>query len=113
MISTGKDSSGICSKALVENDTRPHPITRTCRATEATSVLSTFTFTLSGPLLHFGDQRQPLEARAGQLAHHPGHGTVVRLLVRPHIYTLVHAPPLCPPPLFSPVHAGAGVRNCL
>ena len=30
---------------LVENDTRPHPITRTCRAIEATSVLSTFRFT--------------------------------------------------------------------
>src|SRR5665213_1043442 len=91
MMSTGKDSSGIDSKALDENDTSPHPITRTCRATDATSVLSTFTFTRLGPLLHFGDQRQPLEPGAGQLAHHPGDGSVVRLLVRSHEYTLVEA----------------------
>ena len=99
MMSTGSDSCGINSNALVENDTRPHPITRTCRATEATSVLSTFTFTRSGPLLHLGDQRQALEAGAGQLPHHPGHGAVIGLLVRPHIYTLFHA--------------AAGVRNRL
>src|ERR1700710_1455123 len=91
MTSTGKDSSGIDSKALDENDTSPHPITRTCRATDATSVLSTFTFTLLGPLLHFGDQRQPLEAGARQLPHYPRHGSVIRLLVRPHEYTLVEA----------------------
>src|SRR4030081_2896539 len=99
MISPGKDSSCICSNALVENDTKPPPITRTCRAIEATSVLSTFTFTRSGPLLHFGDQRQTLEAGAGQLPHHSGHSSVIGLLVRPHIYTLVHA--------------AAGIRNCL
>src|SRR6185437_3374503 len=46
MMSTGRVSSGMDSKALDENDTSPHPITRTCRATDATSVLSTFTFTL-------------------------------------------------------------------
>jgi hypothetical protein len=28
---------------LDENDTSPHPITRTCRTADATSVLSTFT----------------------------------------------------------------------
>src|SRR6202022_4147914 len=67
MISTGKDSSGIDSNALDENDTSPHPITRTCRATDATNVLSTFT--LLGPLLHFGDQCQPLEPGARQLPH--------------------------------------------
>ena len=39
------DSSGIISKALVENDTIPHPITRTCRAIDAASVLSILTFT--------------------------------------------------------------------
>src|ERR1700685_2557648 len=88
MISTGKDSSGTDSKALDENDTSPHPITRTCRATDATSVLSTFT--LLGPLLHFGNQCQMFEPGAGQLSHHPRHGSVIRLLVRPHEYTLVH-----------------------
>src|ERR1700685_2786072 len=87
MISTGRDSSGTASKALDENDTSPHPITRTCRATDATSVLSTFTFL--GPLLRFRNQRQPFEPCAGQLSHHPRHGSVIRLLVRPHIYTLV------------------------
>src|ERR1700736_399518 len=91
MMSTGKDSSGIDSNALVENDTSPHPITRTCRATDATSVLSTFTFTLSLPLLNFGDQRQSLESGARQLPHHPRHGPVIGLLVRPHEYTLIHA----------------------
>ena len=44
-----------------------------------------------GPLLHFGDQRQALEPRPRQLPHHPGHGSVIGLLVRPHIYTLFHA----------------------
>src|SRR5204862_7054589 len=91
MISTGKDSSGIDSNALVENDTSPHPITRTCRAIDAASVLSTLSFTRLGSLLHFGYQRQPLEAGAGQLPHHFRHGPVIGLLVRPHIYTLVHA----------------------
>src|SRR5882757_9812277 len=91
MMSTGRDSSGVDSKAFDENDTSPHPITRTCRATDAASVLSTLTFTLSGPLLHFGDQRQTLEAGARQLPHHPRHGSVIGLLVRPHVYTLVHA----------------------
>src|ERR1700728_3522714 len=86
MISTGRDSSGIDSKALDENDTSPHPITRTCRTTDATSVLSTFTLV---PLLHFGHERQPLEPGAGQLSHHLCHGSVIRLLVRPHEYTLV------------------------
>src|ERR1700677_4678994 len=88
MMSTGRDSSGVDSKALDENDTNPHPITRTCRATDATSVLSTFTFL--GPLLHFGIQWQPFELCAGQLSHHPRHRSVVRLLVRPHEYTLIH-----------------------
>src|SRR4051794_3192041 len=91
MISTGRDSSGITSSARDENDTSPQPSTTTCRTTDATSVLSTFTFTLSGPLLHFGDQRQPLEARGRQLPHHPGYGSVIRLLVRAHEYTLVGA----------------------
>ena len=89
--STGKDSSGIDSNALLENDTKPHPITSTCRATDATRVLSTFTFTASGSLLHFGDQREPLEASARQQSHHLGHRSVIRLLVRPHEYTLVEA----------------------
>src|ERR1700722_1615787 len=91
MISTGRGSFGIDSKALDENDTSPHPITRTCRTTDAASVLSTFTFTRLGPLLHFGDQRQPLEPGAGQLSHHLRHGSIIGLLVRPHEYTLVHA----------------------
>src|ERR1700679_2300846 len=91
MISTGRDSSGIDSNALDENDTSPHPITRTCRTTDATSVLSTFTFTRLVPLLHFSDQCQPRDPGAGQLAHHPRHGSVVGLLVRPHVYTLIHA----------------------
>src|SRR5580698_1401769 len=88
-MSTGKDSSGADSNALDENDTSPHPITRTCRTTDATSVLSTFTFTRLGPLLHFSNQRQPLEAGARQLTHHPRHGSVIRLLVGPHEYTLI------------------------
>ena len=91
MMSTGKDSSGTDSNALLENDTSPHPITRTCRAIDAASVLSTFSFTRLGSLLHFGHQGQPLEAGARQLPHHLRHRSVIGLLVRPHIYTLVHS----------------------
>src|SRR5664279_596650 len=89
--STVTDSSGLVSNALVANDTSPHPITRTCRVTDAASVLSTLKFTPSGPLIHFGHQRQMLEARARQLSHHPGHGSIVGLFVSPHVDTLVHA----------------------
>src|ERR1700743_1327731 len=89
MISTGRDSSGTDSKAWDENDTSPHPITSTCRATDATSVLSTFTFTLSGSLIHFSYQRQPLEPCARQCAHHLGHRSIVGLLVRSHEDALV------------------------
>src|SRR5437660_12813951 len=91
MTSTGRDSSGTDSKALDEHEASPDPSTRTCRATEATSVLSTFSFTPLGPLLHLGDQCQPLEPGAGQLPHHPRHGSVVRLLVGAHEYTLIQA----------------------
>src|SRR4051794_20385926 len=91
MISTGSDSSGWLSKAFDENDTIPQPSTSTCRATEAASVLSTFSFTPLGPLLHFGHQRQPLEAGARQLSHDARHGAVVGLLVRPHENALIEA----------------------
>src|SRR4030088_179152 len=97
MTSTGNDSSGVDSNALDENDTSPHPITRTRRATAAPMVLSPFP--RLGPLLHFGDQRQPLEPGTRQLPHHPRHGSVIRLLVRPHEYTLIEA--------------AAGVGDCL
>src|ERR1700761_3863265 len=93
MISTGRDSSGTDLKALDENDTSPHPITSTCRATDATSVLSTFTSTLSGPLIHFSHQRQPLEPCARQCAHHPGDRTVVGLLVGAHEKGRIEPPP--------------------
>src|SRR6478672_2507378 len=91
MTSTATESSGVISSALVENETNPHPITRTCRAIDAASVLSMLTFTRLRPLLHLGDQCKPLEARAGQLPHDPRHGSVIGLLVRPHIDTYVHA----------------------
>jgi hypothetical protein len=46
MTSTATDSSGGISSALVETDTIAYPSTRTCRATDATSVLSmSLTFT--------------------------------------------------------------------
>ena len=60
MMSTGIDSGGGASSDRAENDTSPHPITRTWRATDAISVLSTFTFGLS--LLHFRHQRHAPEA---------------------------------------------------
>src|SRR6185369_7136794 len=88
MMSTGSDSSG-ATKALLLKVTRPHPSTRTWRAIDATSVLSTFTFTGLGPLIRFGDERQLLESGAGQQAHDPGYRAVIRLLVGAQIDALL------------------------
>src|SRR4051812_35855952 len=91
MTSTGRDSSGWLSKAFDENDTSPQPSTSTCRATEAASVLSTFSFTPLGPLLHLGHQGQALEPGARQLSHDARHGAVIGLLVGPHEDPLLEA----------------------
>src|SRR4030081_3676479 len=87
MISTGIDSGGGASSERAENDTSPHPITRTWSATDAMSVLSTFTFRLS--LIHFRPQRAAPKACARQPPHHLHHGTVVDLLVAPNKNPLV------------------------
>src|ERR1700730_2746413 len=79
MISTGIDSGGRASSEHDEKDTSPHPITRTWSATDAISVLSTFTFRLS--LIHFRHQRHTPEAGLRQPPHHFHHRTVVDLLV--------------------------------
>src|SRR5664280_2358794 len=79
MISTGMDSGGGASSERAEKETSPHPITRTWSATDAMSVLSTFTFRLS--LIHFGHQRHAPKAGLRQPSHHLHHGTVVDLLV--------------------------------
>jgi hypothetical protein len=55
--STGTESSGGISSALVENDSITHPSTQTCRATDAITVLSTLTFTRAFPF-----PRQPPRA---------------------------------------------------
>ena len=60
MISTGIDSGGGASNERAEKDISPHPITRTWSATDAASVLSTFTFRLS--LIHFRHQRDAAKA---------------------------------------------------
>src|SRR3954447_23131359 len=87
MMSIGSDSSA-GTKALLLKVTSPHPSTRTWRAIDATSVLSTFTFT-DLPLIRLGHERQLLEARAGQQAHDLGHRSVIRLLVRAKIDALL------------------------
>ena len=61
MISIGIDSAGGASSERAEKDTMPYPITRTCRATDANSVLSTFTDGL--PLIDLGHQRDAPKAR--------------------------------------------------
>src|SRR5438270_1942862 len=90
MMSIGSDSSG-AMKALLLKVSNPHPITRTWRVIDATSVLSTFTFTGLGPLIRFRDERQLLESCTGQLAHHLGHGAVVGLLVGAQIDALLES----------------------
>src|SRR3977135_2959063 len=90
MMSTGIDSGGGASSERAENDTSPHPITRTWRAIDAASVLSTFSFTLKAlSLLHFGHQRHAPEARRRQPSHHPHHGAIVDLLVAADEDTLI------------------------
>src|SRR6266478_204708 len=79
MISTGIDSGGGASSDRAEKDSSPHPITRTWSATDATSVLSTFTLPLS--LIHFRYQRHAPETSGGKPPHHLHHGTVIDLLV--------------------------------
>src|SRR6266481_5615871 len=79
MISTGIDSGGGASSERAEKEISPHPITRTWRATDAASVLSTFTVLL--PLIHFRHQRHAPEAGLREPAHHLHHGTVIDLLV--------------------------------
>src|SRR5665647_3285193 len=80
MISTASDSGGASSERA-EKETSPHPITRTWSATDAMSVLSTFTFRLS--LIHFRHQRHAPKAGLRQPSHHLHHGTVVDFLVAP------------------------------
>src|SRR5258707_8186230 len=87
MMSTGIDSGGGASSDRAEKDISPHPITRTWSATDATSVLSTFTFRLS--LIHFRHQRDAPKAGLRKPSHHLHHGTVVDLLVAPNKNTLV------------------------
>src|SRR6266851_8267752 len=81
MISTGIDSGGGASSERAENETSPHPITRTWSAADATRVLSTFTVSLS--LIHFGHQRHAAKARGRKPSHHLHHSPVVDLLVAP------------------------------
>src|SRR5258707_5524498 len=76
MISTGIDSGGGASSERAENETSPHPITRTWSAADATRVLSTFTVSLS--LIHFGHQRHAAKARGRKPSHHLHHSPVVR-----------------------------------
>src|SRR5262249_55464371 len=72
MISTGS-ASGTTSSAREEKEINPHPITRMWSATDATIVLSTFSFT-SGTLLG-NDHDARLETRVldvPQQLHHVG-----------------------------------------
>src|SRR5664280_875510 len=87
MISTGMDSGGGASSERAEKETSPHPITRTWSATDAMSVLSTFTFGLS--LIHFRHQRHAPEAGLRKPSHHLHHGTVVDFLVAPDKNALI------------------------
>src|ERR1700761_930914 len=89
MMSIGSDSSA-GANALLQKVNNPHPITRTWRAIDATSVLSTFTFT-DLPLLRLCDEHELSEARAGQQPHHLGDRAVIRLLVGPHINAFLKA----------------------
>src|SRR6202165_3608841 len=89
MISTGIDSGGGASSERAEKDTSPHPITRTWSATDATSVLSTFTFRLS--LIHVRHQRHAPKAGLRKPSPYPHHGTVVDLLVAPNKNALIQA----------------------
>src|ERR1700760_2660278 len=79
MMSIGIDSGGGASSERAENEIKPHPITRTWSATDATRVLSTFTLPL--PLIHFRYQRHAPEAGLRKPSHHLHHGAVVNLLV--------------------------------
>src|SRR6266567_4398859 len=87
MMSTGIDSGGGASSERAEKETSPHPITRTWSATDATSVLSTFTLPL--PLIHFRYQRHASEASLRKPSHHPHHGAVIDLLVAADEDTLI------------------------
>src|SRR6266436_5258299 len=79
MISIGIDSGGGASSERAEKEISPHPITRTWSATDAASVLSTFTLPL--PLIHFRYQRHAPEAGLREPSHHLHHGSVIDLLV--------------------------------
>src|SRR6266849_6285019 len=89
MISTGIDSGGGASSERAEKDISPHPITRTWSATDATRVLSTFTFRLS--LIHFRHERHTPKAGLRKPSHHLHHGTVVDLLVTANKNALIQA----------------------
>src|SRR5215210_8525197 len=89
MISTGIDSGGTASSERAEKDTSPHPITNRWSATDAMSVLSTFTFRSS--LIHFRHQRHTPESGLGKPSHHLHHGTVVDFPVAPDENALVKA----------------------
>src|SRR5437588_8774443 len=91
MMSTGIDSGGGASSERAENETSPHPITRTWSATDAMSVLSTFTFGLS--LIHFRHQRHAPEAGLREPSHHLHHGAVIDLLVAANEDALVQPAP--------------------
>src|SRR5215471_7690964 len=90
MMSTGMDSCGT-SYERAENEISPHPITRTWRAIDPISVLSTLIATRLGSLLHFRHQSQALETRARQQTHHSGDGPVIGFLVGAHEDALIGA----------------------
>src|SRR3954452_14055310 len=91
MMSTGIDSGGGASSERAEKETSPHPITRMWSATDAMSVLSTFTFGLS--LIHFRHQRHASEAGLRKPSHHLHHRTVVDFLVAPDENALIQSAP--------------------
>src|SRR6516165_1200788 len=91
MMSIGIDSGGCASSERAENEISPHPITRTWSATDATSVLSTFTEGLS--LIHFRHQRHAAKTGGRKPSHHLHHSPVVDLLVATDKDTLVEPGP--------------------
>src|SRR5690242_7057349 len=78
-MSTPTDSSSLTSSALVENDSITQPSTSTCRATDASTVLSTLTFT-SRSLLG-NDHDIGLEPRGLDVPQHLHHVSVADILV--------------------------------
>src|SRR5262249_33282344 len=88
--STITASSGIAGGGLKENHSKVEPRIRACPTVDIVAPSRTLR-----TLLHLGDQRDPMEARRRQAAHHAHHCAVVHLAIAAYINALVETAAAC------------------